>query len=74
MQPLQNCIGPTICIGQEILCLPYAGLLYSGFWYQLLSFKCFPLVFKSDFLFCGGKIFRIFVGFFKQVILIFHFL
>ena len=25
MQPLQNCIGPTICIGQDILCLPYAG-------------------------------------------------
>ena len=24
-QPLQNCIGPTIRIGQEILCLPYAG-------------------------------------------------
>ena len=27
MQPLQNCIGPTIRIGQEILCLPYAGFL-----------------------------------------------
>ena len=25
MQPLQNCIGPTIHIGREILCLPYAG-------------------------------------------------
>ena len=25
MQPLQNCIGPTIRIGLEILCLPYAG-------------------------------------------------
>ena len=25
MQPLQNCIGPTILIGREILCLPYAG-------------------------------------------------
>ena len=25
MQPLQNCIGPTIRIGREILCLPYAG-------------------------------------------------
>ena len=25
MQLLQNCIGPTIHIGQEILCLPYAG-------------------------------------------------
>ena len=24
MQPLKNCIGPTIHIGQEILCLPYA--------------------------------------------------
>ena len=26
-QPLQNCIGPTIRIGREILCLPYAGFL-----------------------------------------------
>ena len=25
MQPLENCIGPTIRIGREILCLPYAG-------------------------------------------------
>ena len=25
MQLLQNCIGPTILIGQEIQCLPYAG-------------------------------------------------
>ena len=25
MLPLQNCIGPTIRIGREILCLPYAG-------------------------------------------------
>ena len=25
MQPLQNVIAPTIRIGQEILCLPYAG-------------------------------------------------
>ena len=25
MQPLENCIGPTIRIGREIQCLPYAG-------------------------------------------------
>ena len=25
MQSLQNCIGPTIRIGREILCLPYEG-------------------------------------------------
>ena len=25
MQPLQICIGPTIRIGQESWCLPYAG-------------------------------------------------
>ena len=25
MQPVQNCISPTILIGQEILYLPYAG-------------------------------------------------
>ena len=28
MQLLQNCIGPTICIGREIQCLPYAGFFY----------------------------------------------
>ena len=28
MQPPQNCIGPTIRIGWEILCLLYAGFLY----------------------------------------------
>ena len=27
MQPLENCIGPTIRMGREILCLPYAGFL-----------------------------------------------
>ena len=27
MQPLRNCNAPTIRIGQEILCLPYAGFL-----------------------------------------------
>ena len=27
MQLLQNCIGPTIRIGREIQCLPYAGFL-----------------------------------------------
>ena len=26
-QPLHNCIGPTIRIGREILCLPDAGFL-----------------------------------------------
>ena len=28
-QPLQNCIGPTICIGREIRCHPYAGFFLS---------------------------------------------
>ena len=28
MQPLGNCIGPTIRIGREILCLPYAGFFF----------------------------------------------
>ena len=27
MQPFQNCIAPNVCIGREILCLPYAGFL-----------------------------------------------
>ena len=37
MQPLPNCIGPTIRIGREILCLPYAGFLITEqkeIWYQ----------------------------------------
>ena len=28
MQPLRNLNGPTIRIGREILCLPYAGFFY----------------------------------------------
>ena len=28
MQPLQICIGPTIRIGRESWCLPYAGFFY----------------------------------------------
>ena len=28
VQPLQNCIGPNIRIGREILCLPYAGFYF----------------------------------------------
>ena len=31
MQPLRNWNGPTIRIGQEILCLPYAGFFFEGF-------------------------------------------
>ena len=27
-QPLQNCIGPTIRIGRESWCLPYAGVFF----------------------------------------------
>ena len=39
MQPLQNCIGPTIRIGREIRCLPYAGFLTELFQkYSLISF------------------------------------
>ena len=40
MQPLINCIGPTISVGQEILCLPYEDFFsfhvtaqsYSGYY------------------------------------------
>ena len=28
MQPLEICIGPTIRIGRESWCLPYAGFLF----------------------------------------------
>ena len=34
MQPLQNCIGPAIRIGREILCLPYAGFFRIKFKWQ----------------------------------------
>ena len=30
MQPLQICISPTIRIGRESWCLPYAGFLLEG--------------------------------------------
>ena len=30
MQPLQICIGPTIRIGRESWCLPYAGFFRSN--------------------------------------------
>ena len=30
MQPLQNCIGPTIHIGRESCCLPYAGIFWKA--------------------------------------------
>ena len=33
MQPLKNCIGPTICIGRDILCLQYAGFFLDFFWF-----------------------------------------
>ena len=36
-QPLQNYIGPTIRIGREILCLPYAGFLIDAFPYMFRS-------------------------------------
>ena len=29
MQPLEICIGPTIRIGRESWCLPYAGFLHT---------------------------------------------
>ena len=38
MQPLQNCIGPTICIGREIICLPYAGFLKRDQGFEKVSF------------------------------------
>ena len=37
MQPLENCIGPTIRNGREILCLPYAGFLKYGWYYMHIS-------------------------------------
>ena len=52
MQLLQNCIGPTIRIGQESWCLPYAGFFCSAlprFWHRkgphrrtLCSWKSWP--------------------------------
>ena len=50
MQPLENCIGPTIRIGREILCLPYAGFNFIEFskkkivcfWHNICHFTLFP--------------------------------
>ena len=39
MQPLQNCTGPTIRIGREILCLPYAGF-FKLFYYDSNLMAC----------------------------------
>ena len=40
MQPLQICIGPTIRIGRESWCLPYAGFFFKDLftisYYKLL--------------------------------------
>ena len=43
MQPLQNCIGPTIRIGREIFCLPYAGFFTAVF----TQIKIFAKLLKS---------------------------
>ena len=44
MQPLENCIGPTIRIGREILCLPYAGFFCLG----LDIFRCASISRSDD--------------------------
>ena len=36
MQPLQICIGPTLRIGQESWCLPYAGFLLDFFFFLVM--------------------------------------
>ena len=41
MKILQNCIGPTIRIGQEIQCLPYAGFLSTDCFLSLIHFWLF---------------------------------
>ena len=42
MQPLQICIGPTIRIGRESWCLPYAGFFFYfvEYFLNLLIAKC----------------------------------
>ena len=48
MHTLQICIGPTIRIGRESWCLPYAGFLYSllrlGLVVRLLFPECVRLL------------------------------
>ena len=46
MQPFQNCIGPTIRIGREILCLLYAGFLIIDF-FQQQKIDCLAYVILS---------------------------
>ena len=44
MRPLQFCIGPTIRIGRESWCLPYAGF-FCLFLYSV-SLQCY--IFKEE--------------------------
>ena len=62
MQPLQNCIGPTIRIGREIRCLPYAGF-FKEHKFACLHFKykffCWVVLFLA---FCFWSLVRNFVS------------
>ena len=44
---LQNFIGPTIRIGREIRCLPYAGFFVPSFGFEVFSFNLVLLCFKG---------------------------
>ena len=53
MQPLRNCNGPTIRIGREILCLPYAGFFAIDLKYQLKQ-KCMRTLNNCIYYGAGG--------------------
>ena len=58
MQPLQNCIGPNIRIGREILCLPYAGffILRIGSFNLLIFLAFIGLVWPG---LCGQNMYKL---------------
>ena len=52
MQTLQKCIGPTIRIGRDLRCLPYAGFLFWKMEFAtFVLLECNYLVCLSSFLF-----------------------
>ena len=60
MQPLQNCIGLTIRIGREILCLPYEGFLTLSLDVVIspdILLSCFPPLIVSCCHICRWHVF-----------------
>ena len=53
MQPLGNCIGPTIRIGREILFLPYAGFFLLQ--PKVFMFACNTCQAETEWKWCAAR-------------------